>query len=352
LGPVWPAFARAKAAKLIKSLLELFDDMGDAALELEIALCRELLAWSETEKRAFLKQALDTRLIALYHRTAHYTEALVLVGTVLRQLKRLDDKLALIEVHLLESRIYFALKNVAKARAALTAARAYANAMYTPPLLQAALDVQAGLLHAEETDFKTAFSYFIEAFDNYVACDRDPRGAQALKYMLLCKIMLGLAEDVSVILAGKFGQHYPVTRHFEAMLAVAAAYQAKSLRDFETALSTFPHELGEDPIVQGHFAALYDDLLERNLLRIVLPYSRVQIAFVAGAIGLSLHDVELKLSQMILDKVLNAIIDQNSGCLVVREEPKVDRSFELVQDCFKNIGGAIDSLHVKSSRLS
>ena len=61
-------------------------------------------------------------LIALYHRIGQYSEALELVEDVIRQLKRLDDKAALIEVHLLESRIYFALKNIAKARAALTSA--------------------------------------------------------------------------------------------------------------------------------------------------------------------------------------------------------------------------------------
>ena len=345
-------FARAKAAKLIKTLLELFDDMGDAALELEILLCKELLAWSVSEKRAFLKQALDTRLISLYHKTGYYSDALALISTTIRQLKRLDDKLSLIEVHLLESRVYFALKNTAKARAALTAGRTYANAMYTPPLLQAALDVQAGLLHAEDGDFKTAYSYFIEAFDNYVNSELDPRGAQTLKYLLLCKIMLSQPDEVESILAGKLGQHYPASRHFDALKAVASACQQKSLKLFETALMTFPHELGEDPIIQSHFATLYDSLLEQNLLRIVTPYSRVQIAFISASINLSIHDVEVKLSQMILDKVLHAIIDQKTGCLIVLDEPKMDKSFTLVHECFQNINGVIDSLYVKSSNLA
>ena len=241
LNALWIVFPRAKTAKLVKSLLDLFEEnSNESALIIEIELCKELLQWSEAEKRAFLKQALETRLIALLHRTGQYSEALGLVEDVLRQLKRLDDKSALIEVHLLESKIYFALKNIAKARAALTAARTYSNSMYTLPVVQAALDMQAGLLHAEELDFKTAFSYFIECFDNYVNSQLDIRGIQALKYILLCKIMLGQPEEVETILNGKIGQHYPFNRNFEAMQAVSHSCIKKSLKSFEMVLQTYP----------------------------------------------------------------------------------------------------------------
>lgn len=111
-------------------------------------------------------------------------------------------------------------------------------------------------------------------------------------------------------------------------------------------------ELGEDAFVQSHLASLYDNLLEKNIMHLVLPYSRVQISFISSKIGLSAHDIEVKLSQMILDKILDAVIDHNSGCLLVRDNrSEVDSTFDLIQTCFKNMDGVLESLVLKSKSI-
>ena len=101
----------------------------------------------------------------------------------------------LTEVHLLESKVYRGLGNFPKAKSALTSARTAANSIYCPPHLQAQLDLQSGVLHAEDKDYTTAYSYFFETFENLSSQD-DPEALGALKYMLLCKVMLNLVRDL------------------------------------------------------------------------------------------------------------------------------------------------------------
>merc|ERR1719402_1338975 len=298
--PFTKLISKAKAAKLVRGLVDIYLDM-DAATGYEVDLCKECIEWAKEEKRTFLRQSLEARLIALYYDTERFTDSLSLISILLKELKKLDDKNLLVEVQLLESKTYHALSNLPKARAALTSARTTANSIYVPPKVQAQLDLQAGILHAsEEKDFKTAFSYFFEAFEQYDSVE-DSMAILAFKYMLLSKVMLNLPDDVSNIVSGKLALRYSGPE-VEALKAVAAANKARSLADFQTAVCTYKTQLQGDKIVAKHPDTLYQNMLEQNLCRIIEPYSKVQVDYAAGKIGLPRDEVEKKLSQMILDK--------------------------------------------------
>ena len=104
-----------------------------------IDILQENIEWARTERRTFLRQSLESRLIALYYDTQQYTQvpkdmdvfliiiriglsvyttgnitnienlnlsqALQLGAQLLKELKKLDDKNLLVEVQLLESKV-------------------------------------------------------------------------------------------------------------------------------------------------------------------------------------------------------------------------------------------------------
>ncbi|KAJ3413183.1 26S proteasome regulatory subunit rpn6 [Chytridiales sp. JEL 0842] len=337
---------KAKTARIVKSLIDSFTTIP-GALPLQVQVCKEAIEWAAADKRVFLKQALETRLSGLYLENKMYADSLSLIASLNKELKRLDDKAVLMEVQLLESRVHHACRNLPKARAALTSARTSANSIYCPPLIQAALDMMSGILHAEEKDYKTGYSYFYETLEGFASQD-DPRALSALKYLLLCKIM---AEDVHALINSKVGIRY-TGPEIDAMKAVATAHQNRSLLEFEQAMNKYKDELRNDPIVNSHLDALYDTLLEQNLLRVIEPFSRVEISHIAELVKLPTVQVEAKLSQMILDSVFYGILDQGNGCLVVFDEPSHDKTYEATLDTLKNMGHVVESLYEKAALLT
>jgi 26S proteasome regulatory subunit N6 len=339
--------SKAKAEKLVRSFADFFPDL-EAGIGIEV--CKKCIQWAKEEKRTFLRQSLEADLIALYFNTGMFSEALALGSTLLKELKEIDDKNLLVEVQLLESKIYHALSKLPKARAALASARATANAIYCPPKLQAALDLQSGILHAENgKDFKTAYSCFYEAFEGYDSVE-SPKALMALKYMLFSKIMLNNPEDVQQIISGRLALKY-VGKEIEAMTSVAQASHNRSLADFQQALENYKVELEDDVIVCAHLDTLYDNILEQNLCRIIEPYSRVQLDYISQSINLPTQQVEKKLARMILDKKFHGILDQVEGVLIVFEEAPVDKTYETALETIHVLGKVVDRLHQKAKKL-
>jgi 26S proteasome regulatory subunit N6 len=114
---------------------------------------------------------------------------------------------------------------------------------------------------------------------------------------------------------------------------------------------TYSEELMDDPVIKRHFNLLYNSLLERNLLKIIRPYSEVQIDYVATQICLPLQQVQQKLSEMILDEMIDGTLDQGRGCLIVFEEAESTAIFDHSSTTFKNLDNVMDSLYEKAKKI-
>jgi len=348
LRPYFDAVPKAKTAKIVRTLIETLSRCPGSG-EVLLALCHEVVQWCRDEKRTFLRQRVETRLASLYLERKQYPEALALITSLLHEVRRMDDRGLLLEVQLLETRLHHALRNISKARAALTGARATANAIYVPPALQGEIDLWAGIIYAEERDYKTAFSYFYESFEVFASID-DSRALDSLKYLLLCKVMTQQTGEIAALLQGRVALRYQ-GRELDAMRELAAACEKRSVQDLEQVLRTNQQFLTEDPIIRNHLDELYQKLLERNILRIIEPYHRVDLAHIARKLAMPLPQIEAKCSQMILDGKLNGIIDQGAGCLIVHESTQTDALCQDANRLIKNLDEAVSNLFMLAARL-
>jgi 26S proteasome regulatory subunit N6 len=378
--------SKAKTAKLVRHVLDIVTSprisltpatpSTKAAPEVSVPVAaqeevtRSILEWCVQQKRSFLRQRVESKLAYILYMQGRYQDALRMVDTLLQELKQLDDKQLLVEIHLLESQLYFSIRNISKSKAALTASRTAANAIYVSPAQQAALDSQSGTIHTEEADYGTAHSYFLEAFEQLDAMNDSTAALKALKYMMLCKILDGLkivlapksadmkssanvATTTSAMLSGKQAVKYG-GKDLDAMQAIAKAVANRNLKELHGVFEEYKEQLSSDILIQHHIQILQEQLLESNLLRIVEPYSCVELDFVAQKIELPVPQTERKLSQMILDGTLNGILDQGKGQLIIYEtdaalgkESVTAKALQVIH----NMDGVVTSLFERSKEL-
>merc|ERR1740120_133964 len=349
LRPLYAELPKAKAAKIERTLIETTGKIPDSQ-SIQIEMCLGCIEWCKGEKRTFLRQRVETRLAGLYLQDNKFAPAIELLEKLLIEVKKIDDKLLLVEIHMLECRTHYAVKNLPKSKAALTAAKTNANAIHCPPLLQADIDLWSGIISAREKDYRTSFSYFYEAFEAYNAGEND-KAKTGMKYMLLSKIMQNRAAETSTIVNSKSGLKY-ASPEIDAMSAIATALQARALKQFEEVRAKYKQQIDEDPIIHFHLEDLNETLLEQNILRILEPFSHVEIAHVAELMELPLQRTQTKLSEMILDQKLNGTLDQGVGVLVVFDLEQVRSTYDNALKTIKNTSGVLDTLYGMAKQVA
>lgn len=148
----------------------------------------------------------------------------------------------------------------------------------------------------------------------------------------------------------------PIPRSSSLGLSKADVHKSRDLHEFEKVRDEYKDELEADPIIAAHLSELYDSMLEQHLLRVIEPYSEVQLAHVTQKVKLDMAAVESKLSQMILDKRLNGTIDQANSCLIVFEDDHPDNAYPAALATVENFSTVIDALvdkwHGKFEKLA
>ena len=168
--------------------------------------------------------------------------------------------------------------------------------------------------------------------------------------MLMSKIMAKRPEDVYALIASKGGVKH-TGAHIDSMAAVAKALELRSLHDFQRTLDRFRQELIGDFVVNRHVKELYETMLEQHLIRIIEPFSKVEISHVAELIELPEDQVTQKLSQMILDKKFEGTLDQGIGALIVYDEPPTSKFYSTSLRYLESLNVVVDSLFTKATAI-
>jgi 26S proteasome regulatory subunit N6 len=229
---------KSKLSKMLKTVLDTIGSIPGTESNM-ITVLESLIDWATKENTSYLRHRFEIRLANLHLVLKKESEALKISEKLLPELKKIDDKLLQVEVFLIECKAHHALGNHTKAKASLSAARSNANSVYSSPLLQSDIDLITGIIYSDESDFKTAASYFYEAFETFNQNSMYKEGLQVLKYMIMCKIMLNATDEVTQLMTGKNGIKYS-GKDLDAMRAMMKAHKNQSLVEFHEVLKAYP----------------------------------------------------------------------------------------------------------------
>lgn len=339
-------------ARLFQVFLNAVGSADDAQRAIELQVSNDVLLWATRENKAFLKTKLTVRVAEIYYLRGESRKAKEMIDPVITEAQTVDDKALLIESQLLEAKILASWQDWPKSKAALSSCRAAGAKIYVAPQLQAEIESVSGAIHLAERDYAIACSYFIESLEGFHQQGEAAKAARSFRHLLITKILMGNSNEAQALVDGKHGETY--SRFDEtslAMLDILEATKAKSLVKLAKALHEKEEALKRDQVVHAQLEELYGQLLEKNIFKLLVPYSRIELDRLALKLQVAVDVVERKLCEMILDQKLRGSIDQERGILIIIPEEAKSEVFEQSLTIMNNLDGAVDALFERSSKL-
>lgn len=321
---VWDSLTTARLTKIIKNVLSSVEKNAAGAFNSIHALLLDLIEWSSEKK--MLKLDLECRLINLYLTAGKYRECLEKITIVLKELKKYDDKINLISLYVYESRAYYELQDFEKAKSSLTSARALAVSSACPAQLQAQIDLLNGMYLSDEHSFDTAVSYFMEALEGFLQDKFIENALVTLRYIILNKILCSRFDDIATILLSKHAAPLKSDQCVQLLCTIAKVCKKRDLNSYKELISNNAPILENNAYITRHLMYLYNILLDKNILKIIEPYSHVKVKFIAEKLELNEEIIEDKLRKMILDKIICGILDHDTQCLVLYDSGKEEEN--------------------------
>lgn len=230
-----------------------------------------------------------------------------------------------LEAYALEIQMYAEMKNNKRLKALYQKALTVRSAV-PHPKVQGIIRECGGKMHMSEENWKEAQSAFFESFKNYDEAGSMQR-IQVLKYLVLTTMLMGSTINPFDSQETKPYRNDP---RISAMTELVDSYQRDDVHRYEAILKDNP-DLLQDKFIAENIDEVSRTMRTKAVLKLVAPYSRFTLAFIAKHIKVSTSEVQDILGVLIVDKKLKAKINQENGTVVVDNVENADQ-LQRLQD--------------------
>lgn len=179
-------------------------------------------------------------------------------------------------------------------------------------------------MHMSEENWKEAQTDFFESFRNYDEAGSLQR-IQVLKYLVLTTMLM--KSDINPF-ESQETKPYKNDPRISAMTDLVDAYQQNDIHRYESILQSNKDVLA-DPFIAENIDEVTRSLRTTGVLKLIAPYTRFTLAFIAKRLKISITEVQDIVSFLILDNKLEGKINQEKGTVEMDNRSDINRTHAL-----------------------
>lgn len=241
----------------------------------------------------------------------------------------------LLEVYALEIQMYTETKNNKKLKELYTRTLRVKSSI-THPRIMGVIRECGGKMHMYVKDWENAQTDFFESFRNYDEAG-SPQRITVLKYLVLSNM---LNKSSINPFDSQETKPYRNDPQITSMTSLVEAYQRDDIAAFEKILRENRADIMDDKFIAQYIQAILTNIRTAVLIRLIAPYSRVQLSFIADELAISNDEVEELLVELILDDKVFGQIDSVQGILDLDME-KIRRARQAGEEAVKPSRGEV-----------
>ncbi|KAI8339421.1 PCI domain-containing protein [Chlamydoabsidia padenii] len=238
----------------------------------------------------------------------------------------------LLEVLALEIQMHTATKNTSKLKE-LYQQCLHVRSAIPHPRIMGVIRECGGKMHMAEKQWDNAQTDFFESFKNYDEAG-SPQRIQVLKYLVLANM---LTESQINPFDSQETKPYKNDKEIAAMTNLVMAYQRKEIKEFEKILKDNHAAIMGDPFIRAYIDEVLRNIRTQVLIKLIKPYTRIEISFIAKHLNISSEEVEEILVGLILDGKISGQIDQVSNRLELDQRSTDAHKYEVLDTWSNNV---------------
>jgi COP9 signalosome complex subunit 2 len=176
-----------------------------------------------------------------------------------------------------------------------------------------------GKMHLREQEYEKAHTDFFEAFKNYDE-PGSPRRITCLKYLVLANMLMRSTINP---FDSQEAKPYKDNPDIQAMTNLIGAYQNNDIQEFELILKKNRQSIMDDQFIREHIEILLRAIRTKVLVKLIKPYTKIRIQFLAQELNVDIDDIENLLISCILDQTIQGKIDQVNHVLELDQQENI-----------------------------